>query len=57
VRGSTATIRLPDPDAATGTAREIFDAVLRREPVVDRFDSLNVLTDGTQPESDIRRPT
>lgn len=57
MRGSTATIRLPDPDAATGTAREIFDAVLRREPVVDRFDSLNVLTDGTQPESDIRRPT
>jgi len=25
------TIRLPDPDRASGRAREIFDAVLRRE--------------------------
>lgn len=28
------TIRLADPDAATGRAREIFDTVLRRERVV-----------------------
>lgn len=28
------TIRLPDPDAAGGRAKEIFDAVLRRESKV-----------------------
>ena len=28
------TIRLPDPDGASGRAKEIFDAVLRRESKV-----------------------